>query len=179
MLEEKPHPVFQREGHDLIMNMEIELVEALCGFKRCITHLDNRTVTVNCARGEVTREGDIKCVVGEGMPIFKHPEEKGRLLIKFRVRFPQDNFANPDELVCRFSFMHRLRLSHYFLPVVRTRFGVVSLGTFVQIGIAALVQRVTTFALPWRARANRIEVGPRALTDARPSRCTGLVRRRY
>ena len=31
MLDEKEHPVFKRNGSDLILRLEIQLVEALCG----------------------------------------------------------------------------------------------------------------------------------------------------
>lgn len=38
--------------------------------------------------GEVTKHGDVKCVMNEGMPQYKNPFEKGRLIIQFLVNFP-------------------------------------------------------------------------------------------
>lgn len=35
--------------------------------------------------GEVIKNGDIKCVENEGMPIYKDPCEKGELIIQFDV----------------------------------------------------------------------------------------------
>lgn len=35
--------------------------------------------------GQVVKHGDIKCVLNEGMPIYRRPYEKGRLIIEFRV----------------------------------------------------------------------------------------------
>ena len=38
--------------------------------------------------GEVIKTGDVKQVQGEGMPFYRNPFEKGRLLIQFNVVFP-------------------------------------------------------------------------------------------
>ena len=42
--------------------------------------------------------GDIKVIDGEGMPIYKNPIEKGNLFVKFKVIFPPNNFAIPENL---------------------------------------------------------------------------------
>ncbi|KAL5019609.1 hypothetical protein ScPMuIL_002501 [Solemya velum] len=97
-LDEKEHSVFRRQDRDLIMTMEIELVEALCGFHRTITTLDQRTLVINAIPGEVIKHGDIKCIMSEGMPLYRDPFEKGRLIIKFTVNFPENNFCNIDKL---------------------------------------------------------------------------------
>lgn len=39
--------------------------------------------------GEVVKNGDIKCVYGEGMPTYRNPFEKGKLIIQFAVQFPE------------------------------------------------------------------------------------------
>ena len=51
VLEEKPHPVFKRRGHDLVMTQEIELVEALCGFRKPIETLDKRILVISTRPG--------------------------------------------------------------------------------------------------------------------------------
>lgn len=38
--------------------------------------------------GNVIKHGEVKCVLGEGMPQYKNPFEKGRLIIQFLVNFP-------------------------------------------------------------------------------------------
>jgi DnaJ family protein A protein 1 len=38
--------------------------------------------------GEVTKHGDVKYILNEGMPQYKNPFEKGRLIIQFVVNFP-------------------------------------------------------------------------------------------
>lgn len=71
------------------MQMELELVEALCGFQRTIETLDGRILVIGAIPGEVMKPGDVKCVRNEGMPIYKNPTEKGRLVIQFSVNFPK------------------------------------------------------------------------------------------
>lgn len=51
VLDQKDHPVYQRQEDNLIMKMQIRLVEALCGFKKIIQTLDNRTLVVNLPPG--------------------------------------------------------------------------------------------------------------------------------
>lgn len=38
--------------------------------------------------GEVIKNGDVKFIPNEGMPQYKNPFEKGRLIIQFLVNFP-------------------------------------------------------------------------------------------
>lgn len=51
VLDQKDHPVFQRQEDNLIMKMNIRLVEALCGFKKTIQTLDNRTLVITSQSG--------------------------------------------------------------------------------------------------------------------------------
>ncbi|KAJ8674835.1 hypothetical protein QAD02_010621 [Eretmocerus hayati] len=89
LLEEKEHEIFKRNGSDLIMRMNIELVEALCGFQKVIRTLDERDLVVTSLPGEVVKHNDLKCIPGEGMPVYKDPFTKGRLIIQFVVNFPK------------------------------------------------------------------------------------------
>ena len=45
--------IFRRSNNDLIMRMNIELVEALCGFQRVIKTLDDRDLVVTAIPGEL------------------------------------------------------------------------------------------------------------------------------
>jgi len=98
IVDEKDHPVFQRSGGDLAMRMEIQLVEALCGFQKVVETLDKRKLIVTALPGEVIKHSELKCVPGEGMPTYKSPFEKGRLVIQFNVVFPPDNWISSKEL---------------------------------------------------------------------------------
>lgn len=88
VLEEKEHPVYRRSGLDLIIRMELQLVEALCGFQKVIKTLDDRDLVITSLPGEVTKHGDVKCIMNEGMPQYKNPFEKGRMIVQFLVLFP-------------------------------------------------------------------------------------------
>jgi len=89
VIDEKPHPVFKRMNIDLVMTMDLELVEAVCGFQKTIETLDGRILVVSTIPGEVIRPGDVKCIMNEGMPIHRNPTEKGRLAIQFNIKFPK------------------------------------------------------------------------------------------
>ncbi|XP_065828896.1 dnaJ homolog subfamily A member 1-like [Oscarella lobularis] len=95
VLDEEEHPRFKRNGSDLIMEMNIDLSEALCGFKRQIKHLDGRVLRVSTFPGEVTKHNVIKVVMNEGMPHYKNPFTKGRLIIQFKVSFPRSFMPGP------------------------------------------------------------------------------------
>merc|ERR550517_317927 len=89
VLDEKEHPTFKRaHGTDLVMTMNISLSDALCGFRKTITTLDDRTLVIQTVPGEVIKTGDLKCVYGEGMPTYKNPFEKRKLIVQFKVDFP-------------------------------------------------------------------------------------------
>merc|ERR1712004_464092 len=77
VLDEKEHATFKRNGTDLIMKFNINITEALCGFKKAVTTLDDRTLVIQTIPGECIKTGDLKCVFGEGMPTYRNPFEKG------------------------------------------------------------------------------------------------------
>jgi len=88
VLDEKAHGVYKRNGMDLIIKMDISLTEALTGMRKTVKTLDDRTLVIQTVRGEVIKSGDLKMVRGEGMPQYRNPFEKGRLIIQFNVVFP-------------------------------------------------------------------------------------------
>ncbi|KAG5226337.1 dnaJ subfamily member [Salix suchowensis] len=71
VVDEKPHPMFSRDGNDLILTQKISLAEALTGYTVNLITLDGRNLTI-----------PINSVI--------HPnyEELGNLRIKFSVKFP-------------------------------------------------------------------------------------------
>ncbi|KAK9915026.1 hypothetical protein WJX75_003741 [Coccomyxa subellipsoidea] len=87
VINEKKHPVFEREGNDLIHTAKLPLVDALCGATVRLTTLDGRPLTVSVS--DVARPGAEKRVKGEGMPQSKAPGTKGDLRVRFDVLFPR------------------------------------------------------------------------------------------
>lgn len=51
VLDQKDHSVFQRRGHDLVLKMKVQLSEALCGFKKTVTTLDDRVLVITSKSG--------------------------------------------------------------------------------------------------------------------------------
>ncbi|XP_053677174.1 dnaJ homolog subfamily A member 1 [Anopheles nili] len=98
-LEEKRHSIFKRAGMDLVMDMRLDLSEALCGFQKVITTLDKRSLVIHAMPGEVIKHESLKCIQDEGMPQWKNPFEKGRLIIQFRVEFPDSLPADAAKLL--------------------------------------------------------------------------------
>ncbi|KAK3816027.1 MAG: hypothetical protein J3Q66DRAFT_431566 [Benniella sp.] len=75
-LEEKPHPVFKRQGNDLVMDLELTLLEALTGFSKTVRTLDGRTLPISASGSRVIQPGQEERFPGEGMPISQKPGEK-------------------------------------------------------------------------------------------------------
>jgi DnaJ family protein A protein 2 len=57
VLEEKPHPRFQRKADDLLCEAEIDLLTALGGGEFAIEHLDERSLHVTIVPGEIIKPG--------------------------------------------------------------------------------------------------------------------------
>lgn len=98
VLIEKEHNVFHRQKQDLLMKMEISIVESLCGFRKVVKTLDDRHIVITSHPGEVVKYGDVKCVIGEGMPVYRDPYQKGRLVVQFTVDFPENNWISESDL---------------------------------------------------------------------------------
>ncbi|XP_010433214.1 PREDICTED: dnaJ homolog subfamily B member 13-like [Camelina sativa] len=86
IIDEKPHPVFTREGNDLIVTQKISLADALTGYTANITTLDGRTLAIPVTN--VIHPEYEEVVPKEGMPLQKDQTKKGNLRIKFNIKFP-------------------------------------------------------------------------------------------
>jgi DnaJ-class molecular chaperone len=90
-LREKKHQVFSRVGVDLHMEVEITLREALLGWERTFTHLDGRQITVG--HDGVTKPFALMKIEGEGMPFRGDPTSTGSMIIKCKIKMPEDGRA--------------------------------------------------------------------------------------
>ncbi|KAL0364095.1 UNVERIFIED_CONTAM: DnaJsubfamily B member 4 [Sesamum angustifolium] len=86
VVDEKPHPVFKRDGNDLIINQKISLLDALTGKTLNITTLDGRDIPLTIS--DIIKPGKEIVIENEGMPISKEPGKNGNLRIKFDIKFP-------------------------------------------------------------------------------------------
>merc|ERR1711994_1139985 len=59
-----------------------------CGMKRTIKTLDGRHIVLTSAPGEVIKQADVKMIKGEGMPTYRDPFNKGKMIIIFNITYP-------------------------------------------------------------------------------------------
>ncbi|XP_022727075.1 dnaJ homolog subfamily B member 1-like [Durio zibethinus] len=86
VVDEKPHPIFKRDGNNLVVNQKISLLEALTGITLSLTTLDGRNLMITVT--DIVKPGHEVAIPNEGMPISKEPSKKGHLKIKFDIIFP-------------------------------------------------------------------------------------------
>ncbi|XP_064610449.1 dnaJ homolog subfamily A member 2-like [Liolophura sinensis] len=98
VLQQKEHELFRRSGEDLYCAHSITLTESLCGFQFVLKHLDGRDIIIKHPAGQVVEPGCIKAVMGEGMPKYRNPFEKGNLYVKFEITFPESGFASAEAM---------------------------------------------------------------------------------
>lgn len=81
------HPVWSREGNDLIQEKEISVWDALLGTDIRFDTIDGRTLSVNVPAG--TQPGTMFNCKGEGMP---HPRtgSRGSAFIKIKIKIPKN-----------------------------------------------------------------------------------------
>lgn len=87
VVKDKPHPVFKRDGSDIIYPAKVTLKEALCGCSVKAPTLDGRSITVTVQ--DIIRPGMKKRITGEGLPLPKTPGHRGDLVVEFEVKFPE------------------------------------------------------------------------------------------
>ena len=86
VLQVAKHDRFTRQGHDLTMTLDIDLIEALGGFTRVVTTLDDRRLWIQNA-GTMT-PGTVKRIDNEGMPVYRQ-KVRGNLILYFNIIFPR------------------------------------------------------------------------------------------
>uniref|UniRef100_A0A3Q1ESF9 DnaJ heat shock protein family (Hsp40) member B1b n=1 Tax=Acanthochromis polyacanthus TaxID=80966 RepID=A0A3Q1ESF9_9TELE len=87
VLKDKPHPVFKRDGSDVVYTAKISLRDALCGCTVNAPTLDSRTVTVTST--DIVHPGMKRRISGEGLPYPKRPDRRGDLIVEYDVKFPE------------------------------------------------------------------------------------------
>ncbi len=88
------HPVFKREGGNLIMDMDLKFTDALLGAERTVKTLDGE-ITVKIPEGVSMNE--ILRVKGKGMPLGRG--KRGDLLIKLNIILPKKLSRKEKELI--------------------------------------------------------------------------------
>ena len=68
------------------MVVDLELKEALTGWKRTVTTIDGKQISLD--KGGPTQPGSSDSYPSLGMPISKLPGQRGKFIIKYNVKFP-------------------------------------------------------------------------------------------
>lgn len=90
-----PHESFERSGNDLLTHITITLSEALLGFSRVIiTHLDGRGIKLSTPPGKIIKPQDSIVLRGEGMPLYRRPDEKGDLYVLIDIEMPDKDWLS-------------------------------------------------------------------------------------
>ena len=82
----KPHPVFKRQGDDLIIKKEVNLIDLLLGKK-----IEISTISGNKLKVEIPADFDLKSnlrISGEGMPRFGS-YGRGNLIVELTIKTPK------------------------------------------------------------------------------------------
>ncbi|KAI1809057.1 hypothetical protein GGS20DRAFT_591129 [Poronia punctata] len=87
IVEEKPHPLFVRHGDNLEHTIDLDIKEALTGWKRTVTTIDGKQL--NIEKSGPTGPGTFDTYPSLGMPISKTGgHERGDFIVKYNVKFP-------------------------------------------------------------------------------------------
>ena len=80
-----PHPVFRREGHDLLMELQISISKMLLGGNENIETLDGK---VEIKIPELSKSGDFLRLRGKGVPSGRG-HNRGDLLVRLLTKLPK------------------------------------------------------------------------------------------
>ncbi|KUG24904.1 dnaj-class molecular chaperone cbpa [hydrocarbon metagenome] len=94
---------FEREGNDLYINLDVDLLTAILGGEKTITTIDGKTINIKIKEG--TDSNKILRVKGHGMPT--HTGDRGDLLVRIFVKVPKNLTKSEKEKIGKLDFLRR------------------------------------------------------------------------
>lgn len=88
VVKQLPHPIYKRNGQNLIVEKKITLLQALSGFRFKLTGLDNKTRTIKCGKVIDKKEWIVE---NKGL-------KDGNLIFHFSVEYPKKLIKDVDGL---------------------------------------------------------------------------------
>ncbi len=82
----KVHKIWKREGHNLIINQDIKLSDAILGAKYTISGIDGN-IEIDIPKG--ANPNDILIVKGRGVPFANNKNNRGDVLINLNIQIPK------------------------------------------------------------------------------------------
>lgn len=104
----RPHPIFKRQGSDIICEIPLSFTQAALGCEVDVPTLRGTVTKVRIPSG--TQHGDIITIRGEGLPSM-HGWGKGNLLVQVAVEIPVKLTERQEELLREFARIENKNLS--------------------------------------------------------------------
>lgn len=96
----EPHPLFERQGNDILLDLPISFAEAALGCKKEVPSLTSHSCRITIPEG--TQNGKVFRVKGEGFPNV-HGHGKGDLLVRIFVETPTTLSEKQKDLLKAFA----------------------------------------------------------------------------
>jgi curved DNA-binding protein len=96
-----PHPIFTRQGDDLIRSIDVSCIDAMIGKTITVDTIDGKTLEIEVKPG--TQPGQMLAANGYGMPHISDHRFKGRMLIQLNITVPTLNEYQRDIIKQLFS----------------------------------------------------------------------------
>lgn len=97
VVRDKIHPIFRREGIDLVFTQKLPLALALIGTTIHVPTLDGRVLDLPIT--DIVKPGFTRIIPGEGMPSVEDPNLRGSLIVEFEIEFPKSLNTNSKEYI--------------------------------------------------------------------------------
>ncbi|KAK8799620.1 hypothetical protein WA158_006168 [Blastocystis sp. Blastoise] len=81
------HPIYKRDGNNLLMTHIISITDSLLGFSHTLNHIDGHKYDITST--SILNDGDIITIQGEGMPYINRRNKYGDLLVTIKIQFPE------------------------------------------------------------------------------------------
>jgi len=98
VIRDKPHPVFTRDGENIVFTCKVPLKEALCGTQVQIPTIEGRKIDLDLSR-KIIKPTTVRKLKGMGLPVSKNPSSKGDLVVKFDIAFPEQLSEDTKNIV--------------------------------------------------------------------------------
>ena len=97
IVKEKAHPLFTRDGDDIRHTVDIDLKEALTGWKRTVQTIDGKQI--NVSSGGPTQPTWEERYPSLGMPKSKAPSQRGDFVVGVKIKFPTSLTADQKKRI--------------------------------------------------------------------------------
>ncbi len=104
-----PDARFKREGDDLIYDLPVDLYTAVLGGKLTVPTLTG-AIKINIPKG--SQSGKILQIKGKGMPLYKSPNQYGKLKIVLKVNIPTNLTKEEEELFKKLSALQNAKSNY-------------------------------------------------------------------